>query len=220
MKTYKNYFKDHYKYTFSIGDLKNYHDWFCAQYRTIERLIPVPLLNKSPALEIGCGIGGLYQFLKKSGFTDYTGIEPDIQAASFLSKQFREAHIYRKYFETYQTTRKFKTVWAFEVLEHLDDPYKAIGKIYDLLMTDGIFIGTSPYPFKKNVYADKTHRYCLTHDNWVKLFSEVGFKQVNTYPMSFIPYLWRINKRLNIRIPFYISFPSWISTSLIIAKKK
>lgn len=219
MRTYRNYFRDHYKYTFSNRDLENYHDWFWAQYKLIERLIPLSRLHQSPALEIGCGIGGLYQFLKNSEFADYTGIEPDIQAASFFAKQFKKVHIYRKHFETYQTTRRFKSIWAFEVLEHLDDPYKAIGKIYDLLTEDGIFIGTSPYPFKKNVYADKTHRYCLTPDNWIKLFSEVGFTLINTYPMSFIPYLWRVNKRLNIRIPFYISFPSWISTSLIIAKK-
>ncbi len=40
------------------------------------------------------------------------------------------------------------------------------------------------------------------------------------FKMSFPPFLWRINKLLNFRIPFYISLKYFISRSLIIAYKK
>jgi len=118
-----------------------------------------------------------------------------------------------------KSKKKYKTIFAFEVLEHLYNPQDGIKQIKDLLDEDGIFIGTSPFPFKKNVLADKTHRFCLHPENWKKFFLENGFKKVEIYPMSFIPFVWRINKHLNIRLPFYISIKHFISTTLIIAKK-
>lgn len=111
-------------------------------------------------------------------------------------------------------------VFAFEVLEHLDNPYEAIIKIHKLLKKEGYFIGTTPYPFKKNIYADSTHRYILHPENWKKLFIEAGFSEVKLIPMSFLPFIWRLNKYINVRLPFYISLPSMISTCLLICKKK
>ncbi len=82
-----------------------------------------------------------------------------------------------------------------------------------------MFIGSSPDPYKKNVLADKTHNFVLHPENWKRLFLNNLFKNVDIYPMSFLPFLWRINKHLNIKLPFYIPFKYFISTCLIIAKK-
>ena len=94
-----------------------------------------------------------------------------------------------------------------------------IEKISDLLEDGGIFIGTSPYPYKKNVLADETHNFVLHPENWKRLFLDNGFKSVETFPMSFLPSLWRINKNFNIKLPLYLPFKYFISTCLIIAKK-
>ena len=115
--------------------------------------------------------------------------------------------------------KKFDYIFAIEVLEHLDNPKEGIAKIHNLLNNQGMFIGTSPYPFKKNIDADRTHNFVLHPENWKRLFLNEGFSNVNLYPMSFFPSLWRISRYVNIKIPFYLPFKHFISTCLIIAKK-
>ena len=88
-----------------------------------------------------------------------------------------------------------------------------------LLSPGGYFCGTTPYPYYKNIVGDKTHVSVLHPENWKRLFMQQKFRSLELYPMSFFPYIWRINKRFNIRLPFYFPLHGFISTCLIIAKK-
>jgi SAM-dependent methyltransferase len=121
--------------------------------------------------------------------------------------------------ENLNTKDKFDLIVAFEVLEHIERPSDVIDRICLSLKPGGIFFGTTPYPFKNNIVSDETHISVLHPDNWKRLFKRAGFKTVNVDPMSFAPFLWRINKKLNIRIPRYIKARGFVSTSLIYAKK-
>jgi len=110
-------------------------------------------------------------------------------------------------------------VFAIEVLEHLKDPLTGIAQIHEFLKPGGVFCGTSPYPFRWNIMSDRTHLFILHPKNWEKLFVLAGFDRVNTYPMSFLPLLWRISRSLNPIIPLYLPVPRLVTTSLIIARK-
>ena len=121
--------------------------------------------------------------------------------------------------ENFGPKNYFDFIFAFEVLEHLDDPVGTIRKIFNLLNDKGVFIGTTPYPFHKNIYADPTHTFVLHPKNWEKILLESGFKEVQSFPMSFFPLIWRMSSKLNIRFPFYIPISGFISTCLLIAKK-
>ncbi len=213
---YNEYFKNHYKSTFSVKDIENYQKWFTAQWNFINKQIAIEKDEK--VLEIGSGVGGFYAFLKGKDI-DYIGLEPDNQAMKFANAFFRKKIFHSIFLEEFSTEEKYNKIFAFEVLEHLENPLASIDKIYNLLKKDGIFCGTSPYPYYKNIVADKTHLSVLHPENWRHLFLLNGFKKVTLYPMSFFPYIWRVNKHLNYRIPFYVSFEGFISTCLIIAKK-
>lgn len=218
MNQYNDYFTKHYKYKLSSDDIKTLTKWFYTQWKFFS---PYINLSKSTRiLEIGSGIGVVYSFLKDTiKDTNYVGLELDPKAVSFSNTLFKTKSFKNVSIEKFNTKEKFDTVFAFEVLEHVDDPVNVIAKISSLLSNDGVFIGTSPYPFAKNVYADETHKYVLHPTNWKKLFKENGFSKIETYPMSFFPFLWRLSTILNVRIPFYVPFPYFISTTLIIAKK-
>ena len=108
---------------------------------------------------------------------------------------------------------------ALEVLEHIENPSAVIEKIATLLKPGGVFCGTTPYPFRKNIVSDQTHISVLHPENWRRLFSSAKFKAVSISPMSFFPFLWRIHPRLNIRLPFYLSTKTVVSTCLIVARK-
>ena len=185
-----------------------------SQWRYIQRYIN--LKDKDSVLEIGAGVGSFYSFLPEQIY--YDGLELDSSAVKFANEHFGHSIFHCTPIEKFITNKKYDYVFAFEVLEHLDNPDLVIKKIHSLLKKGGIFIGTSPYPYPKNILGDSTHKYVLHPENWKKLMVESGFNSVSLYPMSYIPYLWRIQPKLNIRIPFYISSPLFISTCLFIEK--
>lgn len=212
---YKNYFKNHYKYSFSERNMRDYGDWFYAQWKIIKPF----LLKRKPksCLEIGSGIGGFYQFIKNIVPT-YKGLELDANAVKFANKYWHVNSFANKSLEK-TTNGKFDLVVAFEVLEHMENPSQAVSKIFSLLKKNSMFIGTSPYPYVKNIYGDPTHLSVLHPENWKRLLLLSGFKKVNLLPMTFFPFIWRLNKNLNIKIPFYLPFPKFVSTCLIVAWK-
>jgi SAM-dependent methyltransferase len=202
----------------STTDLSRSDKWLYPQWKMI--LTKVDILPRDKILEIGSGFGGFFNYLKRIiPQKNYIGLELDIQACNFCQSYFNSDSFLTTSIENYKPKHKFDKIFAFEVLEHLENPRKVIEKIQHLLVPGGYFVGTSPYPFYKNIVADKTHLYVLHPENWKKLFVEAGFKNVQTYSMSFFPILWRISKFLNPRIPWYIPWSGIISTTLIIAKK-
>lgn len=215
---YNNYYKDHYKLALHPKDIQNFKKWFLTQWQIIKKNIL--LTEDTQILEIGSGIGGVYGLLQNKTAIKYTGLDLDKEAVDFCNKYFSTSSFHATSIEEFKTKEKYTYVLAFEILEHLHDPINVLKKINTLMQPNGTFIGTSPYPYKKNLYADKTHLFVLHPENWKRLFFFNGFTDVMVVPMSFFPFLWRIHPSLNIRIPFYIPIPGFISTTLIIAKKK
>lgn len=213
---YQNYFKNHYGASFSEEDIERETRWFDSQWKFINSKVSIK--PEYQVLEIGSGLGGIYKFIENK--KSYCGIELDAQAVDFTKRFFKTDCFLNVSLKDFSPTQKFNVVFAIEVLEHFEHPIENIKKIYDLLADKGIFIGTSPFPYRKNVFADKTHNFVLHPENWKRLFLNVGFRSVDLYSMSFFPFLWRKNKKLNPVLPFYCPFPKVISTCLIIARKK
>ncbi len=212
---YKDYFRKHHQYAFAEKDILNYRNWFYTQWNLINTKIKIR--KEDEVLEIGSGLGGFYSFLQER-VKKYVGIELDKEAVKFATNYFKSRSFFNTSIEKWGGS-KFDCIFAFEVLEHLNNPLNALKKIYSLLKVDGIFCGTSPFPYYKNIISDETHLFVLHPKNWEKLFLLSGFSQIELYPMSFFPFLWRINKKLNMIIPFYIPLSGFITTTLIIAKK-
>lgn len=219
--SYENYFKEHYKSDFSKKDLEDYEKWLSTQWSFIKHEISYASNNqKTRILEIGSGFGGFYNILQREGFVgEYVGIELDSDAAAFSNDFFRTQAFKNLSLSDYNCPNRFDLVVAFEVLEHLENPSKSLREIANLLQPTGIFFGTTPFPYKKNVLADKTHLSVLHPENWRRLFTMSGFKSIKLYPMSFFPLLWRVHPGLNIRLPFFVPFSHFISTCLIVAEK-
>lgn len=215
---YQDYFKNQYGATFSIGDTATQLKFLFNQLALADRIIGLAKYQDKKILEIGSGLGALAKLLLDRGCRDYQGLEMDKEIVNF-TKQTIGDYFQNSSLQDFAacSTEKFDLILAFEVLEHLDDPLSAIAQIKSLLNANGVFVGTSPFPFRKNVLADKTHLFVLHPLTWQKLFQQAGFSRVETYPMSFLPYIWRINKHFNIRLPFYLPFKYFISTTLIIA---
>ncbi len=215
--SYQNYFTNHYKVKLTEKDILDFEKWFLPQWKIINSQISIK--ENTSVLEIGSGVGGVFSLLKKKGEFDYTGIELDEKAVQFTNRFFKTNCFKVSPIEEFNVTKKYDYIFAFEVLEHLENPLLAVSKIASLLKKGGYFIGTTPYPYKKNIIADKTHLSVLHPDNWKRLFMLNNLTDIRLSPLSFPPFIWRIHSSLHSRIPFYISWPGFISTTLIIAKK-
>ncbi len=214
--SYQEWFREHLKCTFTEEDILAYTRKFHTLFEFIRSKID--LFPEQRILEVGSGIGGLYALLPYK--QNYLGIELDAEAVEFAKQHFKSDRFKMMALEEMEGKGEFDLILAIEVLEHLYSPIDAIKKIYQLLSEGGVFCGTSPYPYKKNILVEDTHLFVLHPLNWKRLFENCGFNEVEIYPMSFPPLLWRINKELNVRLPFYVHpFKHVGTTSLIIARK-
>ena len=172
---YEDYYKNHYKINFTKEDVDEWNKWFDAQWRIISRRLT--LKKDMKVLEIGPGFGGFYRLIKHIKGLKYLGIDLDPAIVKFTNDLF-ETNVF-KYdsIENLNTKDKFDLIVAFEVLEHIERPSDVIDRICLSLKPGGIFFGTTPYPFKKNIVSDETHISVLHPDNWKRLFKRAGFKR-------------------------------------------
>lgn len=100
---------------------------------------------QEPILEIGPADGGMTTLI----FDDYNPKEIDIVEASdqyceFLSKKFKKANVFNSYLEDFQTHKKYKTIIASHILEHVEDVGKFLKSTYNLLDKNGKFLISVP----------------------------------------------------------------------------
>ena len=224
ISSYSDYFKNHVGAQFNLDWVRKDSDFVYNQLRHIRRKVPFDSDLNVPVLEIGSGMGRLALLLNEAGFSDYTGLEIDSEALKFSQnlglESFKFINQEIKYFAKQNSEKRFSIVFCFETLEHIELPIQDLMAIHSLTKEGGLFICTTPYPFKKNIVSDETHLFVLHPINWKRLFEKCGFEDVIVTAMTFLPYMWRINKKWNFIIPFYIPGMKLFSTSLIIARKK
>lgn len=95
-------------------------------------LKPIPKDRK--ILEIGCGTGWVGDYLKRNGWTDYTGLDvkPPADIVGDI-KHWRKLGIQEE---------SFDIIIAFEVIEHGD----FFLDLYEMLKPGGLLLLTSPLP--------------------------------------------------------------------------
>jgi SAM-dependent methyltransferase len=138
-------------------------------------------------LEIGFGRGELLELAQEH--LGVSGIEVSPYAVRQLQHRFgdrvRQGDIER---ETLPKDR-YDVVVAFNVLEHLESPTKAIANIYNGLKEGGVLIGSVPnnstpvgrvHTALTNLF-DRTHCSTFAPRHWRALFAEAGFDRVTLY---------------------------------------
>lgn len=202
----------------SDKDLKKYRDWYVTWVPYLFSDIPTSFSSKKlKGLELGAGIGAFTSLLADKGY-QMTASDVSSKMIEIGSKVLHPIpYIYVDICKP-QKKSQYDLVVALEVLEHLNDLDKAVVSIKNFLHKDGWFIGTTPYPFSKNM-IDPTHVNVHYPDFWNKLFNKHGFSFVKTYPLTAFPWIWRITPHHQILARHYFSLPLFVSTTVVIAKK-
>lgn len=94
-------------------------------------------------LDIGCGWGAFLDNARSYGFTP-RGIEITKKGADFAKSKLNIDATSDQFLDTDLEKNSFNVITLNHVLEHLPEPQKAVGKIYELLEPGGIFCGIVP----------------------------------------------------------------------------
>ncbi len=124
-------------------DLATRHWWWRARNDSVRELASRLLGTRRDAsiLDIGCGDGVLFPFFSRFG--DVEGIEPDAAVVSEDSPWRRRIQL-RPFDDSFAPGRRYDLIVMLDVLEHIEDPQRALRHVHDLLADDGRLLLTVP----------------------------------------------------------------------------
>lgn len=165
------------------------------------RIIPQ---QSSNLIEVGCSSGALAKEFKIiNPLCNYFGVDIDPNYLTLANKycdytaDINIEHADKTFFED----QKIRDCWIFgDCLEHLQDPWKILRKIRDVIPTNGCVVACIPnaqhwsiqvklsvgdFRYENSGLMDKTHLRWFTRQTIVELFSHTGFKIVEGIPRIF-----------------------------------
>jgi SAM-dependent methyltransferase len=116
--------------------------YYALVRKEIETVLPDRI---GSVLEIGCGAGATMAWIRTIRPVDYAvGAEIVPQMAERARGVFDEMIVGDIEAQPMPADRKFDTVIALDVLEHLTDPWAMVGKLSRLMSDDGVFVASVP----------------------------------------------------------------------------
>lgn len=168
-------------------------DYYSRPRDDLFRLIP-----KTPGLkvlEVGCGEGQLGRRLREYNQVVY-GIETNPSAARVAATVLDHVYVGDvERFEFNLSDEFFNTIILGDVLEHLIDPWELLVKMKRCLAKEGIIISSIPnlqyfpvlwdlirgrFEYRTHGILDKTHLRFFTAKEVRKLFSDAGYKIIDS----------------------------------------
>jgi 2-polyprenyl-3-methyl-5-hydroxy-6-metoxy-1,4-benzoquinol methylase len=155
--------------------------------------LPRPL---GAVLDIGCGEAATAGVLRESGATSITGIEIVPEAAEVARGRMDQVLIGPVEEQIGRLDGPFQTIVAWDVLEHLVDPYSVLRSLRGLaapgahiqvsvpnarhvsLLIDLVLRGT--FGYADWGHRDRTHLRWFTRADLVRLLKEAGWEPIGT----------------------------------------
>lgn len=206
---------------FTKKDLNKSMNWFYGWFKYLQRFVDFKEGRGRKVLEIGCSIGGACSILADRGFEVFASdvSEYALKGASRLAKETGRKISFAKFDvqNGIPINKTFDIIYAFEVIEHLNNHFKAIKNMRLKLKANGIFICSTPDK-DYDMSSDPTHVNVKTKDEWIKIFKGAGFKKVQTAQVSFLPFFYNFSKYFHFISPFAVRSKFINSPLFIIAK--
>jgi len=203
---------------YSKSEFNRYVNWAVGWVRFLDRYVDIKEGGGKKLHEIGSSLGYFSRVFKDRGF-DVSASDISSYIAKKAGKIQKDIKFSRLDIEKSQKNiGEFDYIVAFEVLEHLENPKKAILNIKKMLKKDGILIFSTPFPTKRSL-GDPTHINIHKPFWWLKVGKQLGFKKTKLVYATFIPFLYRISGDLSIGFPIRMDIPYINSTCFFILEK-
>lgn len=216
----EKYFKEEYGHIadFSRKTTRKNYNWFKSLFHAINSRTNILEGKGKTALEFGCATGAASKVLYDYGY-ELTATDISSYAVKHAKKLNPEIlFIEHDAQKAFQNGKKYNLVLALDVIEHLENPQKAINNMYNLVKVNGLVICSTPndYTRARNM---PTHINVKKPQEWRKLFHDAGFKKIEICQMTFFPFFYRFHWRLNFALPIGVDITSICSPVFIFARR-
>ena len=162
--------------------------YFSQDRAELVRLLPRPL---GRVLDVGCGEGATGRSLRGAGAASISGVELDPASAAVAAGAYDEVRVGSVEEQLEQLTGPFDTILAYDLLEHLVDPWELLRRLHAVaaagarlhvsvpnarhwtLLRDLALRGTFGYTPAE--HRDVTHLRWFTRRDLVDLLASTGW---------------------------------------------
>lgn len=165
---------------------KRYGNW--KRLRAVERFI-----DHGRLLEVGCGTGTFLEEALRSKRWEVSGVEPVDKVATYVSDRLGiEVHNGR-FSDTLLSPEYYDVIVMWNVLEHLDHPFRDINYAYRLLKDGGWFVFSIPNmeSYDLQIFGKywlgwelPRHLYLFPRSPLENILTEYGFEVVSMECLS------------------------------------
>lgn len=137
-------------------------------------------------LDIGCATGGFLSFAQSAGFS-VSGTDVSDFAVKKAKKKFPNKIRKGAFSKLNYPAKSFDVVSMFDVIEHLENPKIALGKIHQTLKSDGLLVFTTGNSSSLTArllgkrwffFVPPQHIWVFNRNNLGQLLSNTGFDMV------------------------------------------
>jgi 2-polyprenyl-3-methyl-5-hydroxy-6-metoxy-1,4-benzoquinol methylase len=167
--------------------------------REIDELLP---RNIGTVMEIGCGMGCTMNWLKQDRGAKVTiGVDVDEDAAKIAKENcdvFHSINVVNQFESLSDYKNKIDILLLLDILEHLDDPWRFLQDVKELLADNAIVIASIPnvrsikvigplvirgnWNYVESGNLDKTHLRFFTKSSSIDLFESSGYAVESIVP--------------------------------------
>lgn len=206
-KELEDFYRKKYRQKYSTSEVVTKDILFHEQERAnrVLKIMKNYIKNSNTIIDIGCSTGKLLENLKLN-FSNLNlyGIELNDNYRKYIiekkiAKNITDDNIYL--YGGGMNKEKFDNVFLVHVLEHLNNPIKALENIWNILKNDGYFYVEvpnlyTPYANLKKNYFAIYHLFYFNEDTLKDLLEISGFKIVEKhYIGTSISYICQKNKK-------------------------
>ncbi|RJS75272.1 class I SAM-dependent methyltransferase [Methanophagales archaeon] len=133
--------------------------------------------------DVGCGLGSFLEICDKAGWFTY-GIDISEYAIKEAKRRTKAKLAVHDIQDGIPFEEEFDVIACFDVVEHLENPEKALTNIYQKLKIGGILLLTTPNLRSKiwkrisGWQEDETHISLRKMNEWKECLRSIGFKIV------------------------------------------
>ncbi len=173
-----------------MNDIKTLNQYYGLERPDIEAVVP---LSCKTILEVGCGFGNLGKALIKRQDCTVDGVEINSEASLHLENKYRKFWIGDvEKVEMMGALPEYDCVIFPDVLEHLNDPWRVLGRLVNKVKKGGYVVASIPnirnlailyrlvvqgqWKYEPSGILDRGHLRFFTKDSIRQLFEENPLK--------------------------------------------